>query len=83
MGPSPPNYPVACPHATTSISMNLNLALYFVHGEKKSYMGIQAFPIFPRIPYGKPNISNTSALLPLLMRSLPCTIFLATKLEEI
>ena len=39
-----------CPHATTSISLNLNLALYFIHGEKKSYMGVQAFPIFPKNP---------------------------------
>ena len=80
MGPtSPPNYPVACPHVTTSISLNLNLALYFIHGEKKSYMGSQAFHVFPRIPYGKPNISNASTLLPLLMRSLPCMVLLATR----
>ena len=84
LGPtSPPNCPVACPHATTSIILNLNLTLCFVHGEKKSCMGIQMSPVFLQIPYGQPNISNASALLPLLMRSLPCTIFLATKLEEI
>ena len=80
LGPtSPPNCLVACPHATTSINMNLNLELYFVHGEKKSYMRIQAFPIFPIIPYGQPNISNTCSLLPLLMRSIPYMVLLATR----
>ena len=80
MGPtSPPNCPVACPHATTSISLNLNMVLYFVHGDKKSYMGTQVFPVSPRIPYGQPNISNTSSLLPLLMRSIPCMVWMATR----
>ena len=80
LGPtSPPNCHVACPHATTSISLNLNLALYFVHGGKKSYMGVQVFPVFPRIPYGQPNISNTYSLLPLLMRSPPYMVLLTTR----
>ena len=32
-----PNCPIACPRATTSIILNLNMALCFVHGEKKLY----------------------------------------------
>ena len=80
MGPtSPPNCHVACPRATTSVILSMNLALCFIHGEKKICMGIYMFLLFLEIPYGQPNISNTSALLPLLMRILPYMILVATK----
>ena len=84
MGPtSPPNCPVACPHATTSISLNLNLAFYFVHGERKSYKGVQVILVFLEIHYRKPNISNTALLLPLSKRNPHYMVLLATRLEEI
>ena len=62
---SPPNYPVGCTYATTSISLNLNLAFYFVHGERKSYKGVQVIPVLLEIHYRQPNISNIASLLPL------------------
>ena len=47
MGPtSPPNCHVACPHATTSIILNPNLALSSVHGEKRSCRVTQTFLLF-------------------------------------
>ena len=65
LGPtSPPNCPVACPYATISISPNLNLALYSVHGEKKSYKGAQVIPVFLEIHCRQPNISSTTLLFP-------------------
>ena len=80
MGPtSPPNCPIACPYATTSISQNLNLALYFVHGERKSYKGVQVIPVLLEIHYRQPNISNTTSLLPLSKINLPCMVLLATR----
>ena len=39
---SPPKYPVACPHATTSIILNPNLVLSFVREERRSCRGTQA-----------------------------------------
>ena len=47
LGPtSPPNCLVACPHATTSIILNLNLALCSVHGEKRICRGTPMFLLF-------------------------------------
>ena len=43
---SPPNCPVTCPHATTSIILNLNLTLSSVHGEKRSCRGTQTSLLF-------------------------------------
>ena len=64
LGPtSPPNCHVACPHATTSIIPNLNLALCSVHGQKKSFRGTHTFLLFSmNPPMGNP-ISPTLLLL--------------------
>ena len=80
LGPtSPPNCHVACPYATTSISVNLNMELYFVHEERKIYKRVQVIPVLLEIHYRKPNTSNTVALLPLSERNLPCMVLLATR----
>ena len=36
---SPPNCPVTCPHATTSINLNLNLVLSSVREKRRSCRG--------------------------------------------
>ena len=47
LGPtSPPNFHVACPHATISITRNPNLALSSVHGEKRICRGTQTSLLF-------------------------------------
>ena len=80
MGPtSPPNCPVACTYATISISLNLNLALYFVHGERKSYKGAQVILVLLEIHCRQPNISSTTLLMPLSKINLPCMVLLATR----
>ena len=69
LGPtSSPNCLVACPHATTSTSLNLNLALSSIHGEKRSCSGTQASLLFLRTLYEKQNISNIAAPLLWLVR---------------
>ena len=76
---SPSDYLVACPYETTSISPNLNLALYFVHGERKIYKGVQVIPMLLEIHCRKPNISNTAPLLPLSKINIPCMVLLANR----
>ena len=61
---SPPNYPVACPHATTSIILNLNLALSYVREERRSCRGTQAPLLSPRTLCEQSNISSIAAPLP-------------------
>ena len=39
---SPPNYPIACPHATTCIIQNMNLVLSSVHEKRKICRGNEA-----------------------------------------
>ena len=47
LGPtSPPNCLVACPHATTSSTLNPNLALSSVRGEKRSCRGTHTSLLF-------------------------------------
>ena len=61
---SPPNCHVACPHATTSITLNLNLVLSSVHEERRSCRGTHAPLIFLRTLCEQPNISSIAAPLP-------------------
>ena len=59
---SPPNYPVACPHATTSIIMSLTMDL--IRGERKNCRSFQVVHPNSYIPYRKPSISSTASPLP-------------------
>ena len=80
LGPtSPPNYPVACPYAKTSIILNLNMALYSVHGERKRYKGTQVILVFLEIHCRQPNISNIADPLPWSVRNPSCMVLLATR----
>ena len=60
---SSPNYLVACPHATISIILNLNLVLRFVREEKRSCRRTQMSILFLRTLYEQSNISSITAPL--------------------
>ena len=80
LGPtSPANCRVACPHATTSIILNLNTVLSYVHGEKRSCRGTQEPLLCLRTLCEQSNISSIAAPLPWLVRSPPYMVFLATR----
>ena len=65
LGPTSPfNYLVACPHATTSTTLNSNLVLSFVREERISCRGTQEPLLFLQILYEKSNISSIAAPLP-------------------
>ena len=65
LGPtSPPNSPVACPHATTSIILNLNLVLSSVREERRSCRGTQTPLLSLRTLCEQSNISSIAAPLP-------------------
>ena len=61
---SPPKYHVACPHARTSITLNLNLVLSSIREERRSCRGTQAPLLFLRTLCEQSNISSITAPLP-------------------
>ena len=65
LGPtSPPNYLVACPHATTSIIQNPSLVLSSIREERRSCRGTQAPLLSLRTLCEKSNISSIATPLP-------------------
>ena len=76
---SPPNYPVACPRATTSIILNPNLVLISVREERRNCRGTQAPLLFLRTLCEQSNISSITAPLPWLVRSPSYMVLLATR----